>query len=252
MVTCELGCAGCSREAVIHRAPLPSTDHALRLSPWRSGCHGCRMGSARCARGLAAAKARQSWSTDASSLGIPLADSSGRVTLSMKARSCGHPFASQPLANAGACIGSLPGSGGRSDGSDRDRRPGATLRERVRRTVGLADRNDLLAGPVLSHGSDSLLDADIAVRRWEPTMVAAQPVPNPPKPAPTRQPPTPPGEPPPGVTSEVLWRLAVRLFTDHHRESLAAAGGPHCGSCRQPWPCSGRRLAELGLNRARV
>jgi hypothetical protein len=90
-------------------------------------------------------------------------------------------------------------------------------------------------------------------------MVAAQPVPKPPQPAPTRQrpalqspPPTPPGEPPPGVTSEVLWRLAVRLFTDHHRESLAAAGGPRCGRCQQPWPCSGRRLAELGLNRARV
>lgn len=58
-------------------------------------------------------------------------------------------------------------------------------------------------------------------------------------------------EPPDAVTSEILWRLAVRLFRDH-------AGGPtpqpdspiRCGTCRQPWPCSGRRLAELGIAEA--
>ena len=58
----------------------------------------------------------------------------------------------------------------------------------------------------------------------------------------------PPGEPPPGVTSEVLWRLAARLFTDHR--PAPAGGDPLCASCQHSWPCSGRRLAELGLNRA--
>jgi hypothetical protein len=53
-----------------------------------------------------------------------------------------------------------------------------------------------------------------------------------------------PGEPPPWVRSEVLWRLAVRLYRDH------SAAGEECGGCRQRWPCSGRRLAQLGLERA--
>ncbi len=53
-----------------------------------------------------------------------------------------------------------------------------------------------------------------------------------------------PGEPPENVRSEVLWRLAARLYRDHPQASEA------CSGCRQPWPCSGRRLAELGLARA--
>jgi hypothetical protein len=69
-----------------------------------------------------------------------------------------------------------------------------------------------------------------------------------------------PGEPPPGVTSEVIWRLASRLFHDHYREpgcrrcapEPGGAADARCANCRQPWPCSGRRLAELGLNRAVV
>ena len=65
---------------------------------------------------------------------------------------------------------------------------------------------------------------------------------------PSRIQPAAPGEPPPGVTSEVLWRLAARLFSDHR--PAAAEAEPHCENCRQSWPCSGRRLAELGLNRA--
>ena len=40
----------------------------------------------------------------------------------------------------------------------------------------------------------------------------------------------PPGEPPPGVTSEVLWRLAARLFTDHR--PAPAGGDPLCASCQ--------------------
>jgi hypothetical protein len=56
-----------------------------------------------------------------------------------------------------------------------------------------------------------------------------------------------PGEPPEQVRSEVLWRLAVRLYRDH-----AGATDHRCGSCHQPWPCSARRLAELGLSRAAV
>jgi hypothetical protein len=72
--------------------------------------------------------------------------------------------------------------------------------------------------------------------------------------------PPPPGEPPPGVTSEVLWRLAARLFTDHRPaaagETAPSGSAPQaspearCASCQHSWPCSGRRLAELGLNRA--
>jgi len=56
-----------------------------------------------------------------------------------------------------------------------------------------------------------------------------------------------PGEPPEHVRSEMLWRLAARLYRDH-----AGAADHRCGSCHQPWPCSARRLAELGLSRAAV
>jgi hypothetical protein len=66
--------------------------------------------------------------------------------------------------------------------------------------------------------------------------------------APSPSEPAPPGEPPPGVTSEVLWRLAARLFIDHR--PAPAAEEAYCENCRHSWPCSGRRLAELGLNRA--
>jgi len=62
----------------------------------------------------------------------------------------------------------------------------------------------------------------------------------------------PPGEPPEDAGSEMLWRIAVQLFRDHSTGS----GGPpghgqlRCRSCGQPWPCSGRRLAALGLSAA--
>jgi hypothetical protein len=63
-----------------------------------------------------------------------------------------------------------------------------------------------------------------------------------------------PGEPPAQVTSEVIWRLAARLFADHRRAPTCPrcddGTGDRCATCRQPWPCAGRRLAELGLNRA--
>jgi hypothetical protein len=67
-----------------------------------------------------------------------------------------------------------------------------------------------------------------------------------------------PGEPPPGVSSELTWRLAARLFHDHHPEPGCpnCSAGPadpaenRCANCGQPWPCSGRRLAELGLKQA--
>jgi hypothetical protein len=57
-------------------------------------------------------------------------------------------------------------------------------------------------------------------------------------------------EPPPGVTGDMLWRVAVRLARDHGKMWLDEADiepRPRCCGCRQPWPCSGRRLAELGL-----
>jgi hypothetical protein len=58
----------------------------------------------------------------------------------------------------------------------------------------------------------------------------------------------PPEEPPPNVTSELLYRVAVRLYRDHSRRRPAPdEGGPRCARCPHPWPCSGRRLAELAL-----
>jgi len=58
-------------------------------------------------------------------------------------------------------------------------------------------------------------------------------------------------EPPLAVTCEMLWRLAVRLLRDHPGGSAVPPSGTRlCDRCRQPWPCSGRRLAQLGLDRA--
>jgi hypothetical protein len=56
-----------------------------------------------------------------------------------------------------------------------------------------------------------------------------------------------PEEPPPHVTSEILWRQAVRLWREHEQNLDPT---PRCAGCGQPWPCSSRRLALLGLNRA--
>lgn len=87
--------------------------------------------------------------------------------------------------------------------------------------------------------------------------------------------PVPSDEPPAGVASELVWRLAMRLYQDHApappRVIMKASPGPlplggsareadwelasapaTCAGCGQPWPCSGRRLAELGLNEAIV
>jgi hypothetical protein len=64
----------------------------------------------------------------------------------------------------------------------------------------------------------------------------------------------PPGEPPPDVACEVTWRMAARLIRDHRlapRCPMCDDGtGDRCVSCHQPWPCSARRLAELGLIRS--
>jgi len=58
----------------------------------------------------------------------------------------------------------------------------------------------------------------------------------------------PPEEPPPQVSSELLWRVAVRLYRDHSRDRQAPTQDePRCARCPHPWPCSGRRLAELAL-----
>ena len=54
----------------------------------------------------------------------------------------------------------------------------------------------------------------------------------------------PPDEPPPQVTSELLWRVAERLYRDHASDPAAPQ---RCARCPHPWPCSGRRLAELAL-----
>jgi hypothetical protein len=66
----------------------------------------------------------------------------------------------------------------------------------------------------------------------------------------------PPDEPPSQVTSELLWRVAVRLYRDHSIDRRPARldqpepGHPRCARCPNPWPCSGRRLAELALSAA--
>jgi hypothetical protein len=57
-------------------------------------------------------------------------------------------------------------------------------------------------------------------------------------------------EPPPQVRSELLWRLAVRLFWEHQPDPGVPADLRTCGTCRRPWPCSGQRMAQLGLNEA--
>ena len=61
-------------------------------------------------------------------------------------------------------------------------------------------------------------------------------------------------EPPAESAARCLWRLAARLFRDHQPAAVVPASRTvHLRTVRvrQPWPCSGRRLAELGLTRAR-
>jgi len=60
----------------------------------------------------------------------------------------------------------------------------------------------------------------------------------------------PPDDPPPGVAQPTLWRLAVRLYRDHGGVVRDARGLLACSLCHQPWPCRGRRLAQLGLAEA--
>lgn len=57
-------------------------------------------------------------------------------------------------------------------------------------------------------------------------------------------------EPPPQVRSELLWRLAVRLFREHQPDPCPATDPRTCATCHRPWPCSGQRMAQLGLNEA--
>jgi len=57
-------------------------------------------------------------------------------------------------------------------------------------------------------------------------------------------------EPPADTHAEVLWRIAVRLYRDHSTSGPHYPPHPLCGNCQQPWPCSGRRLAMLGLRTA--
>jgi hypothetical protein len=60
-----------------------------------------------------------------------------------------------------------------------------------------------------------------------------------------------PGEEPPGeVASEILWRVAARLFRDHQPRPADSQAPPVCAGCGRPWPCSGFRMAELGLSAA--
>jgi hypothetical protein len=57
-----------------------------------------------------------------------------------------------------------------------------------------------------------------------------------------------PGDEPPGdMASEIAWRVAARLFRDHQPGPDGEGGRPTCATCGRLWPCSGVRMAELGL-----
>ena len=58
-------------------------------------------------------------------------------------------------------------------------------------------------------------------------------------------------EPPGGVGSEILWRVAARLFRDHQPAVSRAGPARTCAACDRPWPCSGLRMAQLGLSAAK-
>jgi hypothetical protein len=58
-------------------------------------------------------------------------------------------------------------------------------------------------------------------------------------------------EPPAEVVSEILWRVAVRLLRDHQPAPSCGERLSTCASCARPWPCSGVRMAELGLSAAK-
>lgn len=66
----------------------------------------------------------------------------------------------------------------------------------------------------------------------------------------------PPEEPPREVKHELLWRLAVRLLRDHQPETVCTCvasqadtgKGATCMTCRSHSPCSGQRMALLGLS----
>jgi hypothetical protein len=57
--------------------------------------------------------------------------------------------------------------------------------------------------------------------------------------------------PPAGIDPDLLWRVANRLYRDHGRiaavDDEASDDRQRCRRGRQPWPCSGRRPAELAL-----
>jgi hypothetical protein len=58
-------------------------------------------------------------------------------------------------------------------------------------------------------------------------------------------------EPPEQVRAELLWRLAVRLHQEHQPGPEEVDLRPDCATCHRPWPCSGQRMAELGLKEAK-
>jgi hypothetical protein len=59
----------------------------------------------------------------------------------------------------------------------------------------------------------------------------------------------PPAEPPPDVRQPLMWRMGVRLVTDHQPRRLVAPWqtGPICRSCGRAWPCPPHRLGTRGL-----
>jgi hypothetical protein len=58
----------------------------------------------------------------------------------------------------------------------------------------------------------------------------------------------PPEEPPAQVAQPMMWRMAVRLVTDHRPDwSAVGRARPPCRCCGDSWPCRGHELGRRGL-----
>jgi hypothetical protein len=57
----------------------------------------------------------------------------------------------------------------------------------------------------------------------------------------------PPEERPDRAARHMVWRLAVRMHRDHGPTGAEPGEPGTCPTCREPWPCRARRMAERGL-----
>jgi hypothetical protein len=63
----------------------------------------------------------------------------------------------------------------------------------------------------------------------------------------------PPTRPPSDVRQPLMWRMGVRLVSDHQpwRPMAPWQANPRCRSCGRAWPCPGHRLGTRGLAASR-